>query len=53
MGQIIEFPAIKELNEEINELKKNLEDFFVERDHLLFVICENIETEYMLNFGSL
>ena len=53
MGQIIEFPDIKKLKESISELKKTLGDFVLERDNLVLVVCENIKTAYMLEFGSL
>ncbi len=53
MGEIIEFPAYKEAKEKITELKKTLTDLVYEKDNLKFVICENIKTQYMLNFGSL
>lgn len=53
MGQIIEFPDDKRAREKIQELKKTLENLVFERDNLKFVICENIKTAYMLNFGSL
>ena len=53
MGEIIEFPAYKEAKEKITKLKKILADLVYEKDNLQFVICENIKTQYMLNFGSL
>ena len=53
MGQIIEFPDIKKLKEEICELKNDLENLVMERDNLLYVICENIKTAYFLEFGTL
>lgn len=52
MGEIIEFPAYKEAKEKLIELKKTLADLVYEKDNLKFVICENIKTQYMLNFGS-
>lgn len=53
MGQIIEFPDIKKLKESIKELKKTLGDYVLERDNLILVVCENINAEYKLEFGSL
>lgn len=53
MGQIVEFPDIKKIKESISELKKTLGDFVLERDNLILVVCENIKTAYMLEFGSL
>ncbi len=53
MGEIIEFPAYKEAKEKLIELKKTLAELVFEKDNLKFVICENIKTQYMLNFGSL
>ena len=53
MGQIIEFPDIKNGKEKILELRKSLENYILERDYLQFVVCENIGTSYMLIFGSL
>lgn len=53
MGEIIEFPAYKEAKEKITKLKKTLAELVYEKDNLQFVICENIKTQYMLNFGSL
>lgn len=53
MGQIIEFPDDKKWRERIKELKKDLESLVFERDNLVFVVCENIKTEYLLIFGSI
>ena len=53
MGQIIELPEMKELKEEIHKLKDLLNDLLLQRDELILVICENIKTEYMLEFGTL
>lgn len=53
MSNIIEFPDIKKLQEEIKELKEDLNDKFFERDVLKFNICENIKMEYMLSIGNL
>lgn len=53
MGQIIEFPDIKNGKEKIFELRKSLENYILERDYLQLVVCENIAASYMLIFGSL
>lgn len=53
MGQIIELQGYKEAKDRIQELKKTLEELIFERDHLRFVICKNLKTEYVLKFGSL
>ena len=53
MGQIIELQEYKEAKDRIQELKKILEELIFERDHLKYVICKNLKTEYVLKFGSL
>lgn len=53
MGQIIEFPDIKKLKEKIRFLRRELEDLYPEKEHLVGVICENIQRDYTLVFGSL
>lgn len=53
MNKIIEFPDVKKLQDEIQLLKKSLEDLLLERDELRLVVCENIKTAYMLEIGSL
>lgn len=53
MGKIIRFPDDKKLREKLRRLKEILEELLLERDNLKFVICKNIETQYMLTFGSL
>ena len=53
MGQIIEFPDIKKLQEKIRFLRRELEDLYPEKEHLVGVICENIQRDYTLVFGSL
>lgn len=53
MSNIIEFPDIKKLQEEIKKLKDDLNGKFLERDVLKFNICENIKMEYMLSIGNL
>lgn len=53
MGHIIEFQGYKEAKYKIIELRKNLEELIFDRDHLKFIICKNLKTEYLLEFGSL
>nr|WP_296155523.1 molecular chaperone DnaJ [uncultured Peptoniphilus sp.] len=53
MGQIIEFPDIKKLKEKIRFLRRELEDLYPEKEHLVGVVCENIQRDYTLVFGSL
>lgn len=53
MGQIIELEDFKNQKQRLYDLKKSLEDLIFERDNLLYVVCENIKTSYMLTFGSL
>lgn len=53
MGQIIEFPDIKKLKEKIRSLRRELEDLYPEKEYLVGVICENIQRDYTLVFGSL
>lgn len=53
MGQIVEFPDVKESKEKIRRLKKELEDLLLEKDHLQCVTCQNIRTAYTLTFGDL
>lgn len=53
MGQIIEIDDYKNQKQRVRNLKKILEDLIFERDNLLCVVCENIQTAYMLTFGSI
>ena len=53
VGQIVEIEDYKNKKRRIQDLKKDLEDLIFERDNLLYVVCENIQTSYMLTFGSL
>ncbi len=53
MGQIIEFQGFKESKAKILELRKSLEELIFERDHLKFVVCKNLKTNYLLEFGVL
>ena len=50
---IIIFPDLQKLKEDIERLRTELSMLMLERDELRFVICKNIETEYMLKLGSL
>ncbi|MGX7348038.1 hypothetical protein [Aerococcus vaginalis] len=53
MGEVIQLAIIRELSEELERLNQELSDLFYERDHLKLVVCENIQTQYMLVFGYL
>lgn len=50
---IIPFPDFQKLKEEIEKLRTELSMLVLERDELRFVICKNIEMEYMLKAGGL
>lgn len=50
---IIVFPNFQKLKDEVEMLRTELSMLMLERDELRFVICKNIETEYMLKLGSL
>ncbi len=50
---IIVFPDFQKLKDEVEKLRTELSMLLLERDELRFVICRNIETEYMLKLGSL
>ncbi len=51
--EIIIFPDFREMKEEVERLRTELSMLVLERDELKFVICKNIEMEYMLKLGSL
>ncbi len=53
MSQIIEFQEYKKAKDRIQELRNALEELIFERDHLKFVVCENLKIEYLLEFGNL
>ncbi len=53
MGEMLVLPEYKELKEEIKKLKEELSILYQELDELRFVICKNIEMEYMLRLGAL
>ena len=50
---IILFPQIAQLQEEIKSLKAELCDLLYKRDELAMVECKNIEARYMIQLGSL
>lgn len=52
-GNVIVFPDFKKLKSEVEKMRTELSMLLLERDELQFVICKNIETEYMLKFGSI
>ena len=53
MGDIIVFPEIEELEKEIERLRTDISMLMAQRDELQFVVCKNIEMEYMLRLGGL
>lgn len=50
---IIVFPDFEKLKKDIEKMQTELSMLLLERDELKFVICKNIETEYMLKLGSI
>lgn len=50
---IIVFLDFQKLKDDVERLRTELSMLMLERDELRFVICKNIETEYMLKLGSL
>lgn len=52
-GNVIVFPDFEKLKNEVEKMRTELSMLLLERDELQFVICKNIETEYMLNLGSI
>lgn len=52
-GNVIVFPDFEKLKNEIEKMRSELSMLLLERDELQFVICKNIETEYMLKLGSI
>lgn len=52
-SNVIIFPDLEELKKEVEKMRIELSMLLLERDELQFVICKNIETEYMLNLGSI
>ena len=52
-NNIIILPELEELKAEVERLRTELSMLMLERDELKFVICKNIEAEYMLKLGGL
>jgi len=52
-GKIIVFPDFEKLKNEVEKMRTELSMLLLERDELQFVICKNIEMEYMLKLGSI
>ena len=52
-SNVIVFPDFEKLKSEVEKKRTELSMLLLERDELQFVICKNIETEYMLKLGSI
>ena len=52
-NNVIIFPDFEKLKSEVEKMRTELSMLLLERDELQFVICRNIETEYMLKLGSI
>ena len=52
-SNVIVFPDFENLKNEVEKMSTELSMLLLERDELQFVICKNIETEYMLKLGSI
>lgn len=52
-SNVIVFPDFEKLKSEVEKKCTELSMLLLERDELQFVICKNIETEYMLKLGSI
>lgn len=52
-GNVIVFTDFEKLKNEVERMRNELSMLLLERDELQFVICKNIETEYMLKLGSI
>ena len=50
---IVVFPDFQKLKDDVEKLRTELSMLMLERDELRFVICKNIEMEYMIKLGSL
>lgn len=50
---IIVFPNIDKLKDEINILKRTFTSLILERDNIKHVVCRNIEMKYTLELGGL
>lgn len=52
-NKIIISPDFQKLKNELEKIRIELSMLLLERDELQFVICKNIETEYMLKLGGI
>lgn len=52
-NQVIRSPEIVALQETIRQLNDQLAQTLTERDYLVYVICKNLEMDYMLRIGHL
>lgn len=50
---MMELPGLRRLKEEVERLRQELTDLFLEKDELVYVVCENIKAEYMVLVGQL
>lgn len=50
---VIVFADFENLKSEVEKMRTELSMLLLERDELQFVLCKNIETEYMLKLGSM
>lgn len=50
---VIVFPEFQKLKDDVERLRTELSMLLLERDELQFVISKNLNTAYMLEFGSL
>ncbi len=50
---LILFPDLEKLKTEVGRMKAELSMLLLEHDELQFVVCKNLETEYMLKLGGL
>lgn len=50
---IVLFPDFDKLQKEVEKLKTELSMLLLERDELVYVVCKNIQTAYMLRLGGL
>lgn len=52
-NNVIVFPDFEKLKSKVEKMRTELSMLLLEHDELQFVICKNIETEYMLKLGSI
>lgn len=52
-GNIIIFPDFEKLKNDVEKMRVELSMLILERDELQFVICKNIEMDYMLKLGGI